>query len=52
MSQNISINQTCEKCIKILDKVERFKIEVIIYMLWAINDGFFIMCISTALQTQ
>jgi hypothetical protein len=33
MSENISINQTCEKSTKILGKEERFKIQVKIDML-------------------
>jgi hypothetical protein len=54
MNENIPINQTCENCTKILEKVEKFKTEVTINMLWAINVEIFIMCncISTALLTQ
>jgi hypothetical protein len=54
MSKHISINQTCEKCTKILQNVERVKIQVIIYKFWAINGEIFLMCnyISTALLTH
>jgi hypothetical protein len=54
MSQNISRNQTFGKRTKIVRKVKRFKIQVIIDILCAINDRFCSIGhdIYTALLTQ